>query len=118
MKKDNLIYFVFFLLIVIIVYIISYIIENERIQSYAFYGLSAPIGLIIGYFIRNKIRIISKKKLRIELFVFLSLAFVISILISQFINNIDVKIISVLLLNLLMLVILIYRNVDRSCIKS
>jgi len=110
MRGNNLIVFVCYLLIVLITFIISFVYGYERVQSYAFGTLGPAIGFVIGSLLRERKKIINTKKFKIDLFTLLSIALVGSFLISAFFERGDLKAISVIVLNLVMLFVFILRN--------
>jgi hypothetical protein len=110
MKNKNIVLYTCYLIIMVITYIISFINEYNLINSFAFYGICSGIGLVISDIFRNRIKIIDRKKFKIDLFILLSIALIGSVFMSIFINNGKILTISVLSLNAISIVVFYLRN--------
>lgn len=111
MKNKNLMIVLIYFLFVLIALAITLILDNETYQSFAIGLTTTAIGLLIGTSIREKVKIINWKKFKADLVIFLSSALIGSFIIATLLPNSEYKIISVLSINILMLLVFVFRNI-------
>lgn len=110
MSKKNLLMYLCWLIVIIALIIYGIVNESDDALSFGIGMVGPAIGIIIGTFIRERSHINNPKRLRIELYILLPLAIIGSFIIAYLIDNYDIRWVSVVIFNLLLLFLFLFRN--------